>query len=151
MHNTRMSVDDAVSRVEIVDLFTKYCHAVDRNEFSVFEDIFTDDVVADYSSVEGLDIEPVFYNRADFTAWITEALAPIGPGMTHFMSNHLITLDGDEARVVSLNQVLNVGQGGVYHSHAIKTESGWRIDNIRFEIRYFKMIADKLNVGLANR
>jgi hypothetical protein len=68
--------------------------------------------------------------------------------MTHFMGNHLITLDGDEARIVSHNHVLNVAMGGVYHSVARRTDLGWRITRIRFEARYFGPIADKLNASL---
>jgi hypothetical protein len=146
---TSMSVDEAVSRVEIIDLFAKYCHAVDQCEFGVFDEIFTDDVVADYSEVRGPDDEPILHSRDAFAAWLRQSMAGIGPGMTHFMTNHLITVDGDQARIVSHNHVLNVGMGGVYHSHAIRTDDGWRIDQIRFEARYFATVADKLTASIA--
>ena len=59
-------------------------------------------------------------------------------------------MEGNEARIISHNHVLNVAMGGVYHSHAIRGEYGWRIDRIRFEARYFAAIADKLNVTISN-
>jgi hypothetical protein len=149
MRRNPMSVDEAVSRVEILDLFAKYCHAVDRYDFAIFEEVFTDDLVADYSEVRAPEDEPVLYGRAEFAAWLTDSMSLIGPGMTHFMANHLITVDGDEANVVSHNHVLNVSMGGVYHSHAVKTPQGWRIDRIRFEARYFGAVAEKLQSSLS--
>jgi len=147
--DTRLSIEEAVSRVEILDLFARYCHAIDRYEFSLFADVFTDDVVADYSEVRDPADEPIIHGRRAFAAWLEESMAPIGAGMTHYMTNHLITVDGDEARVVSHNHVLNVGMGGVYHSRAVRTPEGWRIAEIRFEARYFAPVVDRLNAAMA--
>jgi hypothetical protein len=149
MSDTRITPDQAASRMEILDLFARYCHAVDRYEFSLFEDVFTDDLVADYSEVRRPGDEPLIHGRQAFTDWLTESMAAIGPGMTHYMSNHLITLSGDEATVVSLNHVLNVGMGGVYHSKAVRTPQGWRIAEIRFEARYFANVHRRLNASMA--
>jgi hypothetical protein len=147
--DTRITPEEAASRLEILDLFARYCHAVDRYEFTLFEDVFTDDVVADYSEVRGADEEPIIVGRQAFADWLVQSMAAIGPGMTHYMTNHLITIDGDEARVLSHNHVLNVAMGGVYHSRAVRTPEGWRIAEIRFEARYFAPVVERLNRSLS--
>jgi SnoaL-like domain len=148
--NTRITPAEAASRLEILDLFARYCHAVDRYEFSLFEDVFTEDLVADYSEVRGADEEPIIHGRQAFSDWLSSSMAPIGPGMTHYMTNHLITFEGDEARVVSHNHVLNVAMGGVYHSRVVRTPDGWRIAEIRFEVRYFADVIARLNNSMSH-
>jgi hypothetical protein len=147
--NTRITPEEAASRLEILDLFARYCHAVDRYEFSSFDDVFTEDLLADYSGVRNPDEEPIIHGRESFREWLVSSMAPIGPGMTHYMTNHLVTFDGDEARVVSHNHVLNVGMGGVYHSRVVQTPDGWRIAEIRFEVRYFADVIERLNSSLS--
>jgi hypothetical protein len=149
MSDTRITPEQAASRLEILDLFARYCHAVDRYEFSLFEDVFVDDLEADYSEVRRPGEEPIIHGRAAFAAWLEESMAKIGPGMTHYMTNHLITLDGDQATIVSHNHVLNVSMGGVYHSRAVRTDDGWRIASIRFEARYFAPVVARLNASIA--
>jgi hypothetical protein len=148
MSDTRITPEEAASRLEILDLFARYCHAVDRYEFSLFEDVFTEDLVADYSEVRDPADEPIIVGRQAFADWLVSSMAKIGPGMTHYMTNHLITLDGDEARIVSHNHVLNVAMGGVYHSRAVRTDDGWRIAEIRFEVRYFAPVIERLNSSM---
>jgi hypothetical protein len=149
MSDTRLTPEQAASKLEIIDLFARYCHAVDSCEFSLFENLFTEDLVADYSTVRGDGEEPLIHGRSALVDWLTEAIRPIGRGMTHFMTNHLVTFDGDEADIISHNSVLNVAMGGVYYSHAVQSSVGWRLSRIRFEVRYFAEIADLLNGTLA--
>jgi hypothetical protein len=68
----------------------------------------------------------------------------MGPGLTHFMANHLIDVTGDEAHIVSHNHVLNFPQGGRYTSHARRTPVGWRIDHFIFENRLYHAMAEKM-------
>jgi SnoaL-like domain len=147
--DTRISLEEAASRLEILDLFARYCHAIDRYEFSLFDDVFTADVIADYSDVRDPEDDPIIHGRSEFAAWLEASMASIGPGMTHYMTNHLITMDGDEATIVSHDHVLNVAMGGVYHSRAVRTPEGWRLAEIRFEARYFAPVVDRLNASMA--
>src|SRR5207245_9876030 len=78
-------------------------------------------------------------------AWVNRSKPHIGPGLTHFMTNHLIELRGEDALVTVHNHFLNVGMGGVYHCRAVPTPQGWRIAELRFEVRYFGDVIERLN------
>jgi SnoaL-like domain len=144
--DTRISLAEAAARMEILNLFARYCHAVDANDYRSFVDVFTEDVHADYSEVGAYaEGELIFDGRDNLVAWFNQSMAHIGPGLTHYMTNHLIEMDGDEATVTVHNHVLNVGMGGVYHCRAVPTPEGWRLSSLRFEARYFDDMVARLN------
>jgi SnoaL-like domain len=151
MTDTRISIEEAAARMEIVALFTRYCHAVDRTEWDLFNDVFTDDVIADYGSVsEYTEGVGTVHGRAELVSWFEASMAHIGPGLTHYMTNHLIEMDGDEAQVTVHNHVLNAGMGGVYHCRAVSTPDGWRLASLRFEARYFDDVLGRMNTRMGS-
>jgi SnoaL-like domain len=147
MSDTRISLAEAAARMEILALFARYCRAVDTNDYSLFTDVFTEEIEADYTSVGVYDNdrELVFHRRDDLVTWFNKTMAGIGEGLTHFMTNHLIEMDGDQATVTVYNHVLNVAMGGVYHCRAVSTPEGWRLSSLRFEVRYFADMIARLN------
>ena len=87
MRRTAMSVDEAVSRVKIMDLFAKYCHAVrPLRVLRLRGSLHRDDLVADYSEVRGPELEPILHSRAAFASGSLRRWRTSGPGMTHYMS-----------------------------------------------------------------
>jgi hypothetical protein len=146
MSDTRIMTDEVASRLEILALFARYCHAVDTLDWTLFEDVFTADVVADYSTVgEYVEDDTVIAGLENLVAWFEKSMSPVGSGLTHFMTNHLINITGDEGTAVVHNHVLNVGMGGVYHTRVRRTDQGWRIYDLRFEVRYFEEVAQRMN------
>lgn len=141
------ALQNVMDRLDILDLFARYCHAVDNCDLSMFPDIFTDDVEADYSTVAEYTqpLNPVRHGLAELIAYFEVALPPMGKGLTHYMSNHLIELDGDTATITVHNHVLNLAQGGVYHTRARRTAKGWRLDRLVFEVRYFADVSARMN------
>jgi hypothetical protein len=137
-------------RLDILDLFARYCHAVDRCDWGMLRSVFSDDVRADYSSVAEYTTEgvPVINGVEEFIKFLSVSMAPIGPGLTHFMSNHLIKMNGDTATAVVHNHVLNLPQGGVYHTHARRTPQGWRIDKLVFENRLFEDVSKRISARM---
>jgi hypothetical protein len=146
---TQTDIQICVDRMDILQLLAKYCHIVDDCTFEKLPDVFTEDAVLDYSSlgatVQGrrTKIEGV----REFMDFLSGTMSGLGPGLTHFMTNHLITVRGDEADVVSHNHVLNIPQGGHYTSHARRTPEGWRIDRFTFQNRLFHEMAAKMGFG----
>src|SRR5438128_1696417 len=127
MSDTRIAPEDVASQLEILQLFARYCHIVDLADWPRFVDVFTDDVLADYSTVDVYTEDASVIRGLDnLIAWFEKSMAHIGPGLTHFMTNHLIELRGEDALVTVHNHVLNVGMGGVYHCRAVPTPQGWR-------------------------
>ena len=146
---TQTDIQVCVDRMDILQLFARYCHIVDDCTFDKLPEVFADDAVLDYSS-----LGPTVLGRRtrmegvqEFIDFLTATMAGMGPGLTHFMTNHLIDVHGDEADIVSHNHVLNVPQGGHYTSHARRTPQGWRIDRFTFQNRLFQDMAKKMGFG----
>ena len=143
---THADIQSCIDRLDILQLFAKYCHIVDDCTFEKLPEVFSDDALLDYSSlgefVQGK--RTTMHGVQEFIAFLTTTMEGMGPGLTHFMTNHLIDLRGDEADIVSHNHVLNVPQGGRYESHARRTPEGWRIDRFTFQNRLYHDMAKKM-------
>jgi hypothetical protein len=140
----------SLDRLDILDLFARYAHAVDLCDWEMLREVFSDDVEANYTTVAQYtqNHAPILHGIDDIIHYFNTVMPHIGPGLTHFMTNHLIKLDGDEANITSHNHVLNLAQGGVYHTHAKRTPKGWRLDRLRFEVRYFDQVAERMNAHM---
>jgi len=143
-------VRDCMARMAILQLFAKYCHIVDDCEFEKLAEVFTEDAQIDYTSLgdEVAGHSTRMIGAAAFTAFLTSSMARMGPGLTHFMTNHLITVRGDEADIVTHNHVLNLPVGGYYRSHARRTDAGWRLDRFKFEWRDYHAMGRKMGFDL---
>lgn len=139
-----------IDRMDILQLFAKYCHIVDDCEFEKLPEVFTDDAALDYSSLgeSVMGKSTLMHGVQEFIDFLTTSMEYMGPGLTHFMTNHLIDLQGDEANIVSHNHVLNFPQGGRYTSHARRTPAGWRIDRFVFENRLYHAMAEKMGYSV---
>ena len=65
------------------------------------------------------------------------------------MTNHLVGVEGDEARTHTLMHVLNMSMGGIYRGHAVRTPMGWRFDRFQLEERSFDEAATRLTAHMA--
>ncbi len=135
---------EAADRMEITELLHRYAYAVDNGDFDLFGEVFTADATVDFGSVDQyVEGASVVTGLPAIRAWFEKALEPF-PGVLHFMTNHRIALDGDEARTETLMQVLHMSMGGVYRGHAVRTPAGWRFDRFQLEERSFDEAAGRL-------
>jgi len=143
----RKNVQTCMDRLDILDLFARYCHAVDLCDWKLLRTVFADDIQADYTTVAQYtpNHSPKLNGIEELVHYFETVTPHIGPGLTHFMTNHLIELNGDTATIVVHNHVLNLAQGGVYHTHARRTAKGWRLDKLVFENRFFADVSKKMN------
>ena len=133
-----------LDRIEIHELLNRYAHAIDFADWKLLEQVFTEDAVADFSSVgEYVEIDSVLHGREAIVGYYQIALAPFD-GVLHFMTNHLVELDGDSARSRSYMHVLNMSMGGIYTCRCRRTDAGWRIEHLELEERTFDEAAEKL-------
>ena len=116
-------------RFEIRELLERYSHTVDFMDWERLDTVFTDDATVDYSALEeSFGDWPHFARGLQEIRRLYEIVIPPNYGTLHHMSNHLIALYGDEARV---RTYMHVGGGsafaGVYLCGVVRTASGWRI------------------------
>lgn len=141
-----MQLQACIDRMDILQLLAKYCHIVDDCEFEKLPEVFAHDATLDYRSL-GESVcgkSTLMHSVQEFIEFLTSSMQYMGPGLTHFMANHLIDIEGDEANIVSHNHVLNFPQGGRYISHARRTSAGWQIDRFVFENRLYHAMAQKM-------
>lgn len=135
---------EGVDRIEIHELLNRYAHAIDFKDWSMLEEVFTADAIADYSSAgEYVEVESVREGRDQIVDYYETALADFW-GVLHFMTNHLVEIDGNRARTRSYMHVLNLGMGGIYHCQCRRTDTGWRIERLELEERTFGDAAEAL-------
>ena len=88
---------DAAShdRIEIHELLNRYAHAIDFLDWKLLERVFSEDAVADFSSMaQYQEVESVLHGREAIVGYYEVAMTPF-EGVLHFMSNHLVEIDGD--------------------------------------------------------
>jgi hypothetical protein len=112
--------------------------AVDRKDWAKARSFFADELRADFTSLAGGQPATI---KADalIGAWRTN----LGPKKTslHLRGNHLVTLEGDRARVTSHGYAWNKMEGngdplwevwGHYTHELQRTPQGWRVTAMTF-------------------
>ena len=99
-----MSADAATAdKIAIVELLSRYHHAVDAKDWDAFPSLMLDDAAAEYAAlgeIELFGLEGRYEGLAAIVDWIRVGQEPFqfGGAPTHFMTNHVVTVSGDVAR-----------------------------------------------------
>jgi hypothetical protein len=140
---------EAADRSEIIQLLHRYALVIDTADWSLLPSVFTADARLDFGSVDQyVESNSVLQGLASIRSWFEAALAPF-PDVLHFMTHHIVEIDGDEAHTHTLMHVLNMSMGGIYRGRAIRTSEGWRIDEFQLEERTFEEAAARLTAHIA--
>jgi hypothetical protein len=126
-------------RAEISELVIKYAVSVDRRDWMMLADCFTDPVYADFSEAGGMA-------GASTRVGLAEGIAAVLDGFTvtqHLSPNHLIEFsEAEPNRAVCYSymyaqHVLEGSPGGEFYllrgwyaNHVVRTQDGWRIDQL---------------------
>ena len=122
---------------DIVAVQNRYGEACDRRDWALFDQVFTADVVTEYSA-------PPETGRAGRVASIRSHLGGCGDTQ-HLLGNHNVQVDGDEAEASCYVRAFHRGAErpeltyemfGVYHDRLRRTPDGWRITFRRLEVRF---------------
>jgi hypothetical protein len=141
---------EAADRIEIHELLNGYALAIDTWDWDLLGRVFTEDAVADFTSVgRYVKDESTLRGLDDIVTWYEAALEPFR-GVMHFMTNHRVEIDGDTARASCYMHVMNMGMGGIYETDCVRTGAGWRIRHLRLEEVRFDEVAEKLERHMAS-
>lgn len=135
------SQQELSDRCEIQDILAEYCHAIDTQNFSALDDVFTQDAIIDYTAVGGAK-----GNLQETKAYLERALSKF-TGMQHMLGLPQIKIQGDKAdvRTICFNPMV-VNQDGQPHvffvgiwyvDKWVRTPDGWRIQHRAEEFSYF--------------
>jgi 3-phenylpropionate/cinnamic acid dioxygenase small subunit len=123
-----------LDRAAISDVQLRYATGIDNRDWTLYRSCFTDEIDIDFTSVFGGAPRGV---KADH--WVETARRTIS-GMKatqHMITNHVITIDGDEATCVAYVQARHhlpndTGASdqtmfGYYTNRFVRTSGGWKI------------------------
>ena len=125
------STTPLADRLEITDVLNRYASALDGRDWELLASCFSDHATLDY------DTSGVF-GRAEFVEHCATGLARM-KATQHYVTNVVITIDGERARSTSYVLAQHVRSddvtftlGGTYHDTLAQTDEGWRITDRRF-------------------
>jgi len=120
-----------VDRQEITDILHRYAHALDARDWELLRTCFTEDAVADY-----LDLGGVNEGVQAIVSLCRGALKGLDASQ-HLIGSPLVELDGDSAKATCYLQAQHVFRGlpegdhylvgGTYVDRVVRTPAGWRI------------------------
>jgi ketosteroid isomerase-like protein len=118
---------DGHDAFEVVQVLNRYGAALDAHDWAALERVFAEDAVADYSSIAP---GARWSGRAAIIEWLSSALAD-RHGSFHFMTNHVVDVDGDEATSQHYMHNRNLSLAGRYTCRHVRTSEGWRIASLQ--------------------
>ncbi|MEP3890582.1 MAG: nuclear transport factor 2 family protein [Hellea sp.] len=136
-----LSHQEMSDRLEIQDLLTSYCSAIDARDWEALDDIFTADAIIDYTEAGGAR-----GTLKEIKVYLDKALKPFS-GMQHMLGLPMIKVSGDTATArTTLFNPMVMDQGGSPHVFFVglwyrdiltRTEAGWRIQSRHEDLSYF--------------
>ena len=118
---------------DISQVLLRFTSGIGRRDWALFRTAFTDDCqvdLADYGSFNGVDA---------ITEFETASHAEAGHTL-HRMTNHVISVDGDQATartyvdawIMSVDGASGINALGIYDDELVRTDDGWRIARRKF-------------------
>lgn len=137
-----LSIQQVSDRLEIQDVLTRYCYAVDDRDWDAYRQLFTPDAVIDDTVTGGIRS-----GVEEHIAYMKKALSKVSMSQ-HAISTVLVELNGNEAGVrahcscpIVLDTPQNsrhvMFQGLWYRETLIRIEGGWKIRSL-LEEGYWK-------------
>lgn len=134
MDNQNARLQLLLDRAEISDVQLRYATGLDSRDWKLFRSCFTDEIETDFTSVFGGTARKVSADR--WTEAARRSLSGLA-GTQHMITNHVITVDGDEATCIAYVQARHFlpndsGDSmqtmfGYYTNRFARTSAGWKI------------------------
>jgi len=131
-----------LDRAEISDVFHRYAQGVDTRDWKLWRTCFTDDVVADFSSIWSGGI----WQSADELVAAGKRLISGLDATQHIITNHTHDIQGDTAKCTSYlhaQHVLKNDLGGdhnvlagYYTYNMARTPEGWKIKSYSLTVTW---------------
>ena len=123
-----------LDRMEIIDIQNRYATGVDTRDRDLYRSCFTDEMELDMSGM-GLG-EPM---KISADVWVDRAVSLVSgfKSTQHIITNHVITIEGDEATCVAYLQARHYNPesmytvGGYYTNRLVRTPEGWKIRRLK--------------------
>lgn len=138
-----LTLETLLDRAAISDVVNNYATGIDRRDWVLFRSCFADEGVYDFVSWSGG--EPRNLKADDWVSGVAGGLSGFD-ATQHVSSNHVHTIDGDEATCVSymmaLHYIVEDGKrqmqsiGGYYTNKLRRTDGQWRIYHCKLTVTW---------------
>jgi hypothetical protein len=127
-----------IDRNAIIDTMNRYATGIDQRDAAIYRSCFTDQLELHMG-----DAEPRNCNADE---WVSQAFAAVGTFQStqHIITNHVVTLEGEEADCVAYLQAQHYNPdnallvGGYYTNRLVREAEGWRISSLKLTITWTK-------------
>lgn len=129
-------IDALFDRIDIGELLVAYCETLDTGQWDAYGELFTEDAVFSLHDQRRV-------GRDAIVAGPPRDL-PKYDSVQHYSTNHLVTVEGDEARarhyVIGVHvpdsgePSLHADAGGYYECRCVRTPAGWRFAEVQAEV-----------------
>lgn len=118
--DTTPSLSSAADWLAVVEALYRFAAGVDQRDWALFASAVSEDVISDFgpaSAKAGFDY-PVIEGRETLIAALSGSLSPLDT--THSVSNPLVTIDGDTARLDALVEAQHVPRNDPTRNYLMK-------------------------------
>ncbi len=136
-------IQTLIDKQEIIELQSLYAQALDKQEWSLLEDVFEEKFTVDFSKW-GVPVTKM--SITDFIQFMQKTFSTEGLQTQHTMSNFKITISGNTAQseiyVLAKHKVSNAAgefyydMNGYYSETYIKKNGTWKITSIQLNPRW---------------
>lgn len=135
-----------IDKAEISEVQLRYATGLDMRDWVAFRSCFADEIEVDFSSVFGGGGP----RKVSGDKWTQAARRTVGglQATQHMITNHVITVNGDEALCIAYVQAQHYlpndkgestqTMGGYYTNHFVRTAAGWRIRSCKLTLTWNK-------------
>ncbi|MBJ21134.1 MAG: nuclear transport factor 2 family protein [bacterium] len=130
-------------RLALIELANRYAWGIDTLDRSTLSSVFTEDAVAEYIEVGSnvLGMNERLEGFAAIWVWLSAGLGDRQGHEAlpmHYLTNHMVELEGAQARIRCFQHNRSLAGGGVYTMDAVRTDQGWRVERLRLEEQIWK-------------
>jgi hypothetical protein len=130
-----------IDRMDISDTVIRYATGVDTRDWALYRSCFMEEIEMDFKSWSGKDPQKI---PAD--EWVDTVRGTLSgfESTQHISSNHVTTIDGDNATCVSYMQAQHYFPndkydntctlGGYYTNQLTRTSMGWKISKCKLTV-----------------
>ena len=126
--------ESALNRLGVIETCTRMAWHADQREWDALRDGFADQVLLDYTSLQGG--EPASVSRDELVESWARLLGKLA-ATQHLITNHLVSVAGDTATCTAAFQATHLlpnahgdpiwTLGGTYHFELVRDGPAWRI------------------------
>lgn len=144
--------DAVLDRVELAELFNRFADALDRKEWALLDDFYTEDAVGEFKSRDPRMQPMVITGRANLIDFARRMIGSSEIVTQHLLGNFSATIEGDTAEATARMRGYHAGIGpreglfeesiGHYAGRFDRTPDGWRCR--WFEENIYVMLGDPM-------